>query len=661
MQLWRFRPIEEAVRPYAGDYSLPLVLLSVVIAALAAYCSLAVVERMAVATSPRLRRTWHVVGAVAMGSGIWAMHFTGMLAFRLPVSFACGGTMTALSVIPAVVGAAAALRVMAVADPGWRRSQAAALTLALGIGAMHYSGMEAMHTTADMRYRAGWFLASIVVAHLLATVALTVRFAVSRDQRWSEPFAACVMGTAVAGMHYTAMKAAVFYPTARCLVEGAIEEPGLSPGLLALMICTVVVTILGMTFVGTIVDSRLSSIAAALDEESAQHRAVVESMVEGLVVLDPDGTMRTFNPAACRMFGYMEGEVVGRHVSMLVAEGSRDRVDSLFRRGHEARQLEARHKDGSCLTIEVNASEVRVGSRLLFSATLRDLSESRMMEMQLRQAQKLESIGQLASGIAHEINTPTQYVGDNIRFLKDSFADVVPVLQRLDAMVDEAREAGQPVVDATMLESELGKADVEFLFDEVPRAIDQSLDGIGRIGEIVRAMKTFSHPGEVEKRPFDINRAIENTVIVARNEWKYVADVETDFDPSLDAVPGLPGDFNQVILNLIVNSAQAIAELAGDSPEKKGTIRIVTKQDNGWAVVRVEDTGGGIPENIRSRVFDPFFTTKAVGKGTGQGLSIAHSVVVKKHGGSLEVDSTEGVGTTFVIRLPLQATAAAAS
>jgi len=206
-------------------------------------------------------------------------------------------------------------------------------------------------------------------------------------------------------------------------------------------------------------------------------------------------------------------------------------------------------------------------------------------------------------------------------------------------------------VPCATLTSLLAAVDLEYYHSEVPRALEQSIEGIARIQTIVGAMKDFSHPA-TDRTPIDINRAIGSTITVATNEWKYVADVKTEFDLDLPSVPVMPGMFNQVILNLIVNAAHAIADVAKARPDK-GTITVSTRQVERWAEVRVSDTGGGIPESIRDRIFDPFFTTKPVGKGTGQGLAIAHDAIINKHRGAISVESAVGEGTTFIVRLPL--------
>lgn len=250
----------------------------------------------------------------------------------------------------------------------------------------------------------------------------------------------------------------------------------------------------------------------------------------------------------------------------------------------------------------------------------------------LVQAQKLEAIGHLAAGIAHEINTPIQYIGDNTRFLQRSFQELLQVSKQ---------------------EKTLSAAELDYLATEIPNAVDQSLEGIDRVAAIVRAMKEFSHPGRLEKTPSDLNHALDTTITVARNEWKYAAEIITDFDPALPLVACVANELNQVFLNLIVNAAHAIIEMQGTDNPEKGTITIRTRTDGAWADIRISDTGMGIPHTIRDQIFDPFFTTKAVGKGTGQGLAIARSVIVDKHQGTLTFESEPGEGTTFIIRLPI--------
>ena len=281
-----------------------------------------------------------------------------------------------------------------------------------------------------------------------------------------------------------------------------------------------------------------------------------------------------------------------------------------------------------------------------------DITDRRLLESQLAQAQKLEAIGQLAAGIAHEINTPTQYVSDNTRFLQDAFQDLRTLLQHYEIVCQRAQANALTAEMLKQAERLAKQIDAPYLYAEIPDAIQQSLEGLERVATIVRAMKDFSHPGSEEKVAIDLNKAISSTITVARNEWKYVAELVMDLDPHLPVVPCLAGDINQVILNIVVNAAHAIREVVEEGAATKGMITIQTRHVSPWAEIRIRDTGPGIPDHVRSKIFDPFFTTKEVGRGTGQGLAIAHAVVVEKHGGTITFDTAMGQGTTFIIKLP---------
>jgi len=307
------------------------------------------------------------------------------------------------------------------------------------------------------------------------------------------------------------------------------------------------------------------------------------------------------------------------------------------------------------LNLTVGPYHSREGSASGFLIAAEEVTEQKILQQQLMQAQKLESIGQLAAGIAHEINTPTQFIGDNIRFLRDSFSGVMALLRAYREFKEAARQLPGAQELAAAIDVQEKEVDLEFLAQEIPLAIQQSLEGVERVAHIVHAMRAFSHPGGQEKTAVDLNKAIETTVTVARNEWKYVAEVEMHLDQALPAVQGLPNELNQVILNILLNAAHAIKDVVGPrpEPERKGKITITTQRSNGYAEIRISDTGTGIPAAIRHRIFDPFFTTKPVGSGTGQGLAIAHNVVVEKHKGAITFETEEGKGTTFIIRLPV--------
>ncbi len=396
----------------------------------------------------------------------------------------------------------------------------------------------------------------------------------------------------------------------------------------------------------------------ALLETEGKYRKLLNNLPIGAFRAD-ERHLLMGNPVLARMFGYASLEdMVGLDTSVFFDDPRHRDVllGRLIKQGYLAcEEALMKRRDGSSFRGLLTAGLIMGDEEgeMLIDGSLEDITEQKHLEAQLRHAQKMESIGQLAAGIAHEINTPTQYVGDNTRFLSDSFNDLLLLLARFRAFLSDA-EAG--TVDVNRV-SELREAaegcELDYLTTEIPRAISESLEGIDRVSGIVRAMKDFSHPGGDEKTSVDINKAIESTLTVARNEYKYVADLVVELDPSLPLVPCLPGDFNQVILNLVINAAHAIGDVVKEQGGR-GCITVSTRSDGDAAEIRIADTGGGIPEKIRHRIFEPFFTTKEVGKGTGQGLAISRSVVVDKHGGEISFETETGKGTTFIIRLPLE-------
>ncbi|HEY9249624.1 MAG TPA: PAS domain-containing protein, partial [Rariglobus sp.] len=255
--------------------------------------------------------------------------------------------------------------------------------------------------------------------------------------------------------------------------------------------------------------------------------------------------------------------------------------------------------------------------------------ERRALELQLQLSHKLESIGVLAAGVAHEINTPTQFITDNARFLQGAFRELSSALARYRALAASA-PALAPAASAIETDTEL-----DYHLAEIPRTLDQSIDGLGRVARIVGSLKEFSHPHTLERQPADLNRAIETTLAVARHEWKYVAEVSTRLDPAMPLVPCILDEFNQVILNLVINACHAIADALKLSGASKGLITVCTGHDAACAWIEVTDSGIGIPVEIHDRIFELFFTTKRADKGTGQGLALVRNIIVQHHGGTV--------------------------
>jgi signal transduction histidine kinase len=375
---------------------------------------------------------------------------------------------------------------------------------------------------------------------------------------------------------------------------------------------------------------------------------VVRRTPFGIAVVSRDRVVVQANEAAGAILASSARELVGQHWERFVSAPPRQGHGSSASR--EVAAVDAQGAAHPLLLAEIPAT--LSGEEGGYLEAFVDLSERKHLESQLRHAQKLESVGQLAAGIAHEINTPAQYVGDSVQFLADSYRELEGLLGRYRASI----AALPPTPEHQALQASLRQAEEEidfaYLAENAPAAFDRATEGISRVASIVGAMKEFAHPDRREKTPEDLNRALQNTLTIARNEYKYVAEVEAQFGV-LPKVLCHVGEMNQVFLNLLVNAAHAIADVKGEGGAK-GRILVRTACLGGAAVrIDIEDSGCGIPEAIRHRVFDPFFTTKPVGRGTGQGLAIARSVVVDKHGGTLTFESTVGKGSTFTIVLPV--------
>lgn len=414
-------------------------------------------------------------------------------------------------------------------------------------------------------------------------------------------------------------------------------------------------------FIGMVFDiTELKQKERSLRISEAKLRSIMDNLHIGVAMISPQMEVLQINrqmqhwfPSAAVEIGALWGQIFGEQQSSLSWE--------FFPRKKAGHQRKTKELTVTLLTgdgeriFRALTSPVYDSDNNLTAVVqiLEDITEKLAVERELRQAQKLEAIGQLAAGIAHEINTPMQYLGDNIHFLEDAFGELLGLYEQFGSLLQVAKTLQPGGEILAKLESSIHQAELPYLFEEIPQTIRQSLDGVERVGKIVRAMREFSHPGSEDKVAVDINYALENTLIVSRNQWKYVADVETDFAPALPQLRCLPGEINQVFLNIIINAAHAIDDVTDGGSKGKGCIRISTSVHDQWMEIRIVDTGGGIPEAVQHRIFDPFFTTKEIGKGTGQGLAIARSVVVDKHQGGISFTTEAGKGTAFVVRLPL--------
>lgn len=671
-------PIGASKTALVGTYDHGLVALSVLIAIVASYAALDLGGRVTAAQG-RLKRIWLAGGSATMGLGIWAMHYIGMLAWSLPVTVLYDWPTVLLSLLVAMLASGVALFVVSRNAMGPLRICSGGLLMGMGIAGMHYIGMEAMRLPAMCHYSAGLVAWSVILAIVISLIALWLTFQMrnERSSRWWKLASAILMGAAIPVMHYTGMAAVTLVPTAPTeSLSHSVEISTLGTFVIA---CFTLV-ILSLTILTALIDRRFSAqaidiqrsmddaVAAreraekanqALRESEAQFRSLVEGAPDAIFV-QTGYRFSYLNPAACQLFGagspeqLLDQPVMDRFHSS-VHDIIRARIQTMEKTREPAPMAEQLwlRLDGNSIPVDVTKVPITYRGHDAALVFARDITGRKQLEIQLAQAQKLESIGQLAAGIAHEINTPIQYVGDNTRFLQDAIGNLLRLGVACDRYIVHLDDVELGAESLAAMKRIRNEVDIDYLQLETPKAIEQSLEGVTRVSSIVRAMKEFSHPGVEGKAATDINHGIHNTTLVSKNEWKFVADLVEDFDPGLPPVSCIAGEINQVVLNLIVNAAHAIADVTREPTGQKGTIRIRTRRENDWVRIEVQDTGSGIPESARPHIFNLFYTTKPVGKGTGQGLAFAYASVVQKHSGTIAFETEVGVGTTFIIRLPL--------
>ncbi|HEY8926848.1 MAG TPA: ATP-binding protein [Polyangia bacterium] len=410
-----------------------------------------------------------------------------------------------------------------------------------------------------------------------------------------------------------------------------------------------------------LMDERARESAAALEklrETTGFLREIHRTMPGALLAFDRQGLIQVANESALTLLGYTEAELLGRPVSVIFEERDAPSMAEVELqippRGVLRSERVCRSKSGQRIPVLFSVSaygkSIESGLARGVVCVALDLRERKRLESELNLALKLESVGRLAAGVAHEINTPIQFVSDSVHFVRDAVNDLARLITKYQALHAQVLEGQAAPELAAEISEAVEDADLSYLLENLPPAIERSLEGLDRVTTIVRSMKDFAHPDQKEMAAVDLNRCVSSTLTIARNELKYVADLETHLG-ELPPVVCHAGDINQVILNLVVNAAHAIGDVVKGT-EGKGRITVTTRVEGAEAVIAIGDTGGGIPAHIRDHVFDPFFTTKEVGRGTGQGLSIGRKIV-DRHKGQLTFETELGVGTTFFIRLPI--------
>ena len=409
---------------------------------------------------------------------------------------------------------------------------------------------------------------------------------------------------------------------------------------------------------------RLESALHELTSAQEQLDAVLQCAPASILAVDRDGKIAFANRVAQPL---AKERIIGTSLlAHVVPEGRAlftSRMNAVLETGGaQALELRGHDPDGGERWYAYHLGAMRSGDEVTGVVAIRqDVTELRRTQADFIASQRLASVGTLAAGIAHEINTPIQFVNDSTIFLRDATRDLFDLVAKLQVV---RRLAEAPSPDAAALAEAISaaeaselSADLPYLIDKVPPAFERCIDGLNRVATIVRSMKEFAHPAQTDMASVDLNRAIQNTLTIARNEYKYIADIETAFG-DLPPVNCYVNEVNQVVLNLLVNAAHAVAD-AVKGTSRRGTIAVETRLEREDVVISIRDTGTGIPEPVRARIFEPFFTTKEVGRGTGQGLALVWRIIKEKHRGDVSFDTKIGEGTTFRVRLPISGSPAA--
>jgi two-component system, sensor histidine kinase and response regulator len=630
MSFWRFLAHTSEGSHLHGGHSTALVVVSAAIAMVAAFTALAVVDRIVAIERPSARRFWHGLGAMTMGLGIWAMHFTAMLAFRLPVPVSYDPGVTFLSLIPAVLGSAVAIRVLSRPARSVWQAPLGGVPMVLGIGIMHFTGMEAMRMPARLAYRPWVFVASLVVCYVLAVLALWIRPFLERvvaSRRSRRALAAAIVGLAVTGMHHTAMSAAVFVggPWA------GVAEPGIGSSLLAVLVTLGTVVVVGLTLLATLVDERLASAAESLDSSERRHRTVLESLSDSVFTIEAGGRIQSANRAAAGVFGYTQIELVDRRFDELViggpAPGAAPGGGRIAARG--------RRRDGTEFPVELTLSDMTMNRERLTSAVVRDITEQQQQQGAIQEhIRQLEQISESLRDRSRELGLERDRAEAATRAKSDFLA----------TMSHEIRTPMNGIIGTAelLLDSSLSLEQGEQV--RIIRSSGEALLQV--INDILDFSKVEAGRLDLDRIGFDMSAVVDaaRLLLLPAAERKGVT-LRVQLPPHVPRLIGDPLRLRQVVLNLASNAIKFT---------EHGSVSIAvdaTRSGGDWRVrVAVKDTGIGIDEATSARLFAPFSqadasTTRRYG-GTGLGLAISKRLI-ERMGGAIGVESQVGVGSTF--------------
>ena len=395
-----------------------------------------------------------------------------------------------------------------------------------------------------------------------------------------------------------------------------------------------------------------------LQQKEETFRTIFETSNDGILIIQDDRIYDS-NKKAQTMFGINKEQLIGLSIEDLSTEnqpdGKKSKIQWIFilhrvlEQGHLVFEWLCKRNNGSPFYVEISLNTLRIKDIKYIQAIIRDIDKRKKLEKELQNTQRLEAIGQLTAGIAHEINSPIHYISDNMAFIDNELTTIMPVAKEI---LKIQKKKNVTKNDINKLKEKLANIDIEFLSKELTKAVNENKKGLSEVSEMISAMKIYAHADNAHKLPIDINKTVNSIITVCKSEWKYITDIKTTFDPSMPIISCFVNDLQQAIMNIIINAVHAIEEQNEKIKRTKGQILIHTHLESDSILISIKDNGIGIPKKTYDKVFDPFFTTKQATQELGQGLAQAYTTIVDKHEGSLTFESEYGRGSTFFIRLP---------
>ena len=396
-------------------------------------------------------------------------------------------------------------------------------------------------------------------------------------------------------------------------------------------------------------------------EEALEHMsAVMASAPDVIITCNRELVVENISDACREVLGYSPGELIGTKLDAIIPTLASDRASSPPPRGQADSPLMARRKSGETVEVELREKTTSIRNRALHVYVMQDVTARNKAQRlndkisrQLHEARRLEAIGALASGIAHEINTPIQFIGDNVAFVKTALSDIRASFLNYEELRGACARDGAYGAEVRKVDAFNSSIDLATLVPELATAMTETAEGLAFVRDIVLLVRHFAHPGTGKAEEANVNTIVRNVLTISRNRWKNVVAIETVLADGLPKIDCHPGQLQQVLINLLINAIEAIE----DVPQDDGAIQIATEAEESIIRIRVSDNGPGVPPSLREKIFDPFFTTKKLGKGTGQGLALAKDIIVNQHRGRFYLHDTKGFSTSFVIELPTRALA----